>query len=171
MNNKHLRNSQQPDASRNYQLNVRRYNKLVHVIPNKTFYNELNDHPEYTAKLRASLKANLLNSCEHSILELYNNDDRAWVDDLADYGFEYAIIWPDGTWPQGEFEENLLNVLDELNKATKRNSSWLAVGKIHEMKHKLFMFTEGFDYSYPIIINLNQYIKADRPQWFKLDTE
>ena len=169
--NKNTRYETQNDSNRNYQLNTRHYNKLVHVIPNKTFYNELNDHPEYTAKLRASLKANLLNSCEHSILELFDNSNRAWVDDLVDMKFEYAIIWPDGTWPQGEFEENLLNVLDELNKATKRNSSWLALGKVHELKHDLFMFTEGFDYSYPIIINLDQYVKAERPNWFRLDTE
>ena len=154
MNNKHLRNNNQPDSSRNYQINTRRYNKLIHVLTNKTFYNELNDHPEYTAKLRASLKANLLNSCEHSILELYNNDDRAWVDDIADMGYEYAIIWPDGTWPQGEFEDNLLKLIESIDATTKRNSSWLTIGKIINLKNNLFMFTEGFDYSYPIIINL-----------------
>ena len=171
MNNKHLRDDSQSEASRNYQINTSRYNKLVHVIPNKVFHNELIDHPEYIAKLRSCLKANLLNSCEHSILELYNNDDRAWLGDIADMGYEYAVIWPDGTWPQGEFEDNLLNVLDELNKATKRNSSWLALGKVHELKHNLLGFTEGFDYSYPIILNLDQYDKAERPHFFQLDTE
>jgi hypothetical protein len=136
-------------------------NRMIHVMPNYTVHPILNDHPEISAKLRSCLRANILNNSEYSYIELHHHQIVTdWVCDLADYGYEIAVIWFDGSWPVGrEFEETLLKLVD-----TRWPINWMAAGKINNERKEKNNFL-NWDYSYPVVLNLKAWDIAGRPHF------
>lgn len=103
----------------------------VHVIPNITVHEELEGHDEYIAKLRFMIKNNLINSsATYAILTPPYNENECYSA-LCKLGFKYAVIWFEGSWPEGdEFQENL----EEAIEGDWANKKWLAAGHIINYK-------------------------------------
>jgi hypothetical protein len=142
----------------NYTIKAGRNSRLIHVIPNVNVHPHLQDHPEISAKLRACLRANIVNNCQAGYAELHTHQNVLdWVSDLADKGYEFAVIWSDGCWPHGEEFENTLTELSD----TVWAANWIAAGKIINKK------SDGeylhWDYSYPVVINLAQWERCGQP--------
>jgi hypothetical protein len=149
----------------NYTITSRKYNRIAHIMPNINIHPELEDQPEYLAKLRSCLRNNLHNSCQQSIVELHGqNSTLDWVYDMCDYGFEAIIVWPDGTWPLGDqVEKDVTNLMD-----TDWGDNWLAAGMIiNRMPDNVYPY---WDYRYPVVINLKNWAKIGYPHFFNIMT-
>jgi hypothetical protein len=100
--------------------------RIVHVQLNHTVHEELMDHPEYVAKLRTILKSNLINS-GMSFVEVHKNSNHIWLEKLADFGYQLAVVWFDGSWPLGsDFDTELLRLYD----TEWSQHSWMLAGHI-----------------------------------------
>lgn len=162
------------ERTTNYTITSRKYNRLAHVIPNFKLYPELEQHPEYLAKLRSCLRNNLHNSCQQSIVELHGqNVTMDWLFDMYDYGYEFLIVWPDGVWPfGGAIEQEVLDLIDN-----NWGDNWLAGGMIvnHLESEEIYPY---WDYRYPVIINMKAwasvgfpYFMSNKPGAISFDTE
>ncbi|MDA9302498.1 hypothetical protein N9Q27_00810 [bacterium] len=132
--------------------------RMVHVLPNVVLHDVLADEPEVRAKLRSCLRANIRNNCDAPVMELHLHQNiRDWIEQISDMGFEYAVVWPDGTWPQGtEFEDVLLNIVD-----TKFTSNWIVSGKpLNKRSENKYV---EWDYDFPVVINIKQWDSIGRP--------
>jgi hypothetical protein len=142
----------------NYTIHNGKFNRFVHVMPNYTTHESLKQNPEYAAKLRAALKANLHNSCQQPICELHGNQIvNDWLHDLYDMGYHVAVVWFDGSWPLGpEFEREVHDCLD--NHWVEK---WLAAGFIYNnMPNGEY---PRFDQRYPVIFNLKYWAEINFP--------
>lgn len=154
------------DRTTNYTIKSIKYNRFAHVIPNFSLYPELNQHPEYLAKLRSCLRNNLHNSCQQSIVELHSQTmTMDWIFDMYDYGYEALVFWPDGTWPLGGmFEWYLADLMD-----VHWDDKWLCAGMI---VNKLAETGEYpyWDYSYPVVLNLKKWAEIGYPYLIETKT-
>lgn len=108
-------------------LHVANNNRMVHVQLHRTVHEELESYPEYVAKLRTVLNNNLTNACDHSFAEVYETYNNAWLQKLAKFGYELAVVWFDGSWPTStDFEQELLR-LHDTEWASRR---WMLAGHI-----------------------------------------
>lgn len=142
----------------NYTIKSNKYNRIAHVMPNYLVNDHLKPYPELVAKLRACLRANLNNSCEHAVVELHGHQNTVdWMIDLYDFGFEIAVIWTDGTWPLShQVEEEIIDMVEN-----HWHPEWMGAGMIVNRKREGWY--PYWDYSYPVIINLKKWAEKDFP--------
>ena len=104
--------------------------KLMHVMFNEVLHPALMNEDALAGKLKRLMQININNSTERP----YMHCDR-WrygffgdaIRQISILGYEYAIIWIDGNWPQEpELEDEIINAIE--NDWSK--TDWLAAGHI-----------------------------------------
>lgn len=152
----------QTENAVNYTIKSGRNSDLIHVLPNQPLVEVLKGFPEISAKLRACLRANIVNNCQAGYMELHHHQNVLdWVGDLYNKSYQVAVIWPDGTWPHGEeFENELMRLRNE-----EWPQHWLCAGKINNPR-KDGEYLQ-WDYSYPVVINLTQWANLGYPHFLK----
>lgn len=103
--------------------------ELVHLSFAEINHPALFDYPEYAGKLKKILRINFDNAAEYPFMQckkFFWGDLHETLKKLPDLNFKYAVVWYDGSWPNGsEFEYELLDAIKEWNK-----TKWLAAGHI-----------------------------------------
>lgn len=146
------------DRSINFTFMEGTNTRLVHVLPNLTLHPELADQPELIAKLRSVLRSNIRNNCEAPMIELnLHQNVMDWIAEIHMMGFDYAVVWPDGTWPEGiEFEDCLLDLADNTMA-----DNWISAGKpVNTRSNGGYIH---WDYDYPVVLNIKQWSHIGQP--------
>lgn len=132
---------------------------IVHVILDNYIVDDIANHEEYTSVLKRVQNINIVNATRSSIMNVKSHNRLDWLHTMCDLGFEYAVVWFDGSWPlEQEFEDELLQ------SAYTWNTPWLVAGHIIDYNK---------DGEYPkwhkqcLIINLFAWESIGRIDWRK----
>lgn len=140
-----------------FNLHVKEFNRIIHVLPNARIHPELDGYDEYTSKLRQISKICINNELEHSWCELIHPHSTIWLETLHSMNYELAVVWFEGCWPfSDEFEQELL----KLHDGDWAEERWMCAGHI---------INRETDSRYPfwhhqcIVINLQAYADCGFP--------
>ena len=99
--------------SGDWTLHLRNENRICHVQVKNIVHEELQNEPEYLQKIRIVQRNNFVNCVDHSWMEdvdvLHSHD---YLKTIADLGYELAVLWFDGSWPQSDEFENKIGIHD-----------------------------------------------------------
>lgn len=106
--------------------------KFVHVTNDHYVYSELKSHTDYLNVLKKITEISINNSCNGGFaylreMNLFSRKEMSQLDQLkvlADLNYQYAVLWFEGAWPNGNFENVLSDAISQLNEP------WLAAGNI-----------------------------------------
>ena len=80
--------------SKIFSLSVIEQTRIAHVLLNDVHIdNELKKYPDYVLKLKKVARNGIINNCEHTVVDLYDDQDKRWLNYLCDFGYELAVVW------------------------------------------------------------------------------
>lgn len=132
--------------------------EIIHVFApvSDSFEGLPKKEPEYVARLRQVQRIKLSNECNYSWCTIMDPYNRNWVKYIADLGFEYALVWGEGTWPEfNDLEEKVI-------EWAPTEDNWVVAGQI---LYRNYVERPDYPHFYPslIIINLKEYLRAGSP--------
>ena len=113
--------------SGDWTLHLRNENRICHVQVKNIVHEELQTEPEYLQKIRIVQKNNFVNCTQHSWMEDVDVSSHDYLRTICRLGYELAVLWFDGSWPQSDdFETKLL----EYHDGAWKDKDWMCAGHI-----------------------------------------
>ena len=101
----------------------------VHIMFTEVNMPEIKSYPAYAGKLKKILQINLTNAAIYPFLyadQFYDGGVHHSLKQAIQLGFQYAVVWFDGSWPKStDFDKLLQEHISNWN-----NTRWLAAGHI-----------------------------------------